>query len=59
MADKCGVTWEPTGKEVDKIILRDMQGIAPQCASHSNELQCLRGFMALMLRDIADAFEKT
>ena len=34
-----------------------MQGIAPQCASHSNELQCLPGFMALMLRGVADAFE--
>ena len=34
-----------------------MQGIAPQCASQSNELKCLPGFMALMLRDVADAFK--
>ena len=34
-----------------------MQGIAPQCASQSNELKFLPGFMALMLRDVADAFE--
>ena len=35
-----------------------MQGIAPQCASQSNELKFLPGFMALMLRDVADAFKK-
>ena len=36
-----------------------MQGIAPQSqrASQSNELKFLPGFMALMLRDVADAFE--
>ena len=42
---------------MDKIILRAMQGIASQCASNSNELKSLPGFMALMLKDIADAFE--
>ena len=34
-----------------------MQGIAQQCASHINELQGPLEFIALMLRDIADAFE--
>ena len=36
-----------------------MQGIAPQsqCASQSNELKFLPGFMALMLRDVAEAFK--
>ena len=34
-----------------------MQGINPQWASKSNELKFLPGFMALMLRDVADAFE--
>ena len=41
----------------DKIILPAMQGIAQQCASHINELQCPPEFIALMLRDIADAIE--
>ena len=39
------------------MILLAMQEIAQQCASHMNELQCPPGFIALMLRDIADAFE--
>ena len=42
---------------MDKIILPAMQGIAQQCASHMNELHWPPEFIALMLRDIADAFE--
>ena len=57
MADKCQATWKPTEEQVDKIILPAMQEIAQQCASHMNELQCPQGFIALMLRDIADPFE--
>ena len=34
-----------------------MLGIAQQYASHINELQCPPEFIALMLRDITDAFE--
>ena len=34
-----------------------MQGIARQCAAYINELQCPPEFIAVMLRDIADAFE--
>ena len=57
MADKCQVTWKPTEEPVDKMILPAMQEIAQQCASHINELQCSRWFIALMLRDITDVFE--
>ena len=57
MIDKCQLTWKPTEEQVDKIILPAMQGIAQQCSSHMNELQCPTGFIALMLRDIADVFE--
>ena len=39
------------------MILPAMQEIAQQCASQSNELKFLPGFMALMLRGVADAFE--
>ena len=54
MADQCQATWKPTEEQLDKIILPAMQGIAQQCASHINELQCPPEFIALMLRDIAD-----
>ena len=57
MNNKCKATWEPTEEQVDKIILPAMQGIAQQCTYHMNELQCPPGFIALMLRDIADVFE--
>ena len=35
-----------------------MKGIAKQCAGYINELQCPPEFIAVMLRDVADAFEK-
>ncbi len=57
MADKYQATWKPTEEDFDKIILPAMQGIAQQCASHMNELQCPPEFIALMLRDFADASE--
>ena len=57
MEDKCQTTWKPIEEHLDKIILTAMKGIAQQCASHINELQCPPEFIALMLRDIADAFE--
>ena len=34
-----------------------MQGIAQQCACYINELQCPPEFIAVMLKDVADAFE--
>ena len=58
MADKCQATWKPTEEKVDKMILLAMQEIAQQCASHMNQLQCPPGFIALMLRDIGDAFDE-
>ena len=57
MTDKDQASWEPTEEQVDKIILPAMQGIAQQCAGYINELQCPPEFIALMLRDVADAFE--
>ena len=57
MNDNCQATWKPTEEQVDKIILPAMQGIGQQCAVYINELQCPPEFIALMLRDIADAFE--
>ncbi len=57
MTDKRKGTWQPTDQQVDKIILPAMQGIAQQCAGYINELQCPPEFIAVMLRDVADAFE--
>ena len=57
MTDKRKETWQPTDEQVDKVILPAMQGIAQQCANYINELQCPPEFIAVMLRDVADAFE--
>tara|TARA_B100000700_G_C14608085_1_gene652275 strand:- start:250 stop:462 length:213 start_codon:yes stop_codon:yes gene_type:complete len=57
MTENCKVTWEPTKEQVEKIILPVMQDIAQQCVKYRNELQGPLQFMALMLRDIADALE--
>ena len=57
MTEKCESNWSPTEDQINNIIIPAMQGIAQQCASHINELQCPPEFIALMLRDIADAFE--
>ncbi len=57
MTDKSKETWQPTDEQVDKIILPAMQGIAQQCDCYINELQFPPEFIALMLRDVADAFE--
>ena len=57
MTDKSKETWQPTDEQVDKIILPAMQEIAQQCAGYINELQCPPEFIAVMLRDVADAFE--
>ena len=35
-----------------------MQGTAQQYAKYASELQCPRAFIALMLRDVAHAFEE-
>ena len=35
-----------------------MQGTAQQYANYANELRCPPEFIALMLRDVADAFEE-
>tara|TARA_Y100001968_G_C19451262_1_gene768821 strand:- start:5081 stop:5293 length:213 start_codon:yes stop_codon:yes gene_type:complete len=57
MTDKCQTTWEPTEEQIDNIIIPAMKGIAQQCASYINELHCPPECVAVMLRDIADAFE--
>ncbi len=57
MTEKSKETWQPTDDQVDKIILPAMQGIAQLCAGYLNELRCPPEFIAVMLRDVADAFE--
>ena len=57
MIDKNEETWQPTDEQVDKVILPAMQGVAQHCAGYINELQCPPEFIAVMLKDVAGAFE--
>mgnify|MGYP001448027654 CR=1 FL=1 len=56
MTEKCQVNWQPTEDQVDKIIIPAMQDLAQQYAGYGKELLSSPGFIAVMLRDIADAF---
>ena len=58
MTEECHARWEATEEQIESIIIPAMKNIAQQCASYGKKLQCPPGFIALMLRDIADAFEE-
>tara|TARA_Y100001968_G_scaffold208202_1_gene191333 strand:- start:225 stop:437 length:213 start_codon:yes stop_codon:yes gene_type:complete len=51
--------WTTTEEQIDSIIVPAMKSIAKQCASHLNELRYPPEFIAVMLKDIAEAFEST
>ena len=58
MTEQCEGKWSPSQDQIDNIIIPAMQGTAQQYADYANELQCPPAFIALMLRDVADAFEE-
>ena len=58
MTEKFEMKWSPTYNQITNIIIPATQGTAKQYAGYANELKCLPEFIALMLRDIADAFEE-
>jgi len=57
MTEQCEVKWSPSQDQIDNIIIPAMQRTAQQYADYANELKCPPEFIALMLRDVADAFE--
>ena len=57
MTENSKVALEQTKEEVDQIILPATQCIVQQYTEYINELECLFLLIALMLKDIADAFE--
>ena len=58
MTENCKERWEATDKQIEKIILPAMKNIAQQCVGYGETLQCPPAFIAVMLRDIADAFDE-
>ncbi len=57
MTKNCQVKWEATEEQIETIIIPAMKCIAQQCAGYGEKLQCPPEFIAVMLRDIADAFD--
>ena len=57
MSENCQAKWVATEEQIQTIIIPAMKNIAHQCAGYGEKLQCPPEFIALMLRDIADAFE--
>ena len=55
MPEKSQVRWEATEEQIETIIIPAMKNIAQQCAGYGEKLQCPPAFIAVMLRDIADA----
>ena len=58
MTEKCQERWEATNEQIDTIIIPAMKNIAELCAGYGEKLECPPSFIAVMLRDIADAFDQ-
>ena len=58
MTEESEGKWSPSQAQIDNIIIPAMQRTAQQYSDYAIELQCPPEFIALMLRDIADAFEE-
>ena len=58
MTEQCEGTWSPSQEQIDNIIIPAIHSTAQQYADYASELQCPPEFIALMLRDVADAFEE-
>ena len=57
MSENCQANWVATEEQILSIFIPAMKNIAQQCACYGEKLQCPPEFIAVMLRDIADAFE--
>ena len=58
MTEECQASWEATEEQIESIIIPAMKKIAQQCAGYGEKVQCPPAFIAVMLRDIADAFDE-
>ena len=58
MTEECQARWEATEDQIESIIIPAMKNIAQQCAGYGEKLQCPPAFIAVMLGDIADAFDE-
>ena len=59
MIDSCNATWKPTRKQIDDLILHAYTEMAKRSVEYIAKFQCPPGYVADMLRDIADALESS
>ena len=59
MSEHCQEKWVATDEQIETIIIPAMKNIAQQCAGYGEKLKCPPEFIAVMLRDVADAFENS
>ena len=57
MTKECQARWEATEEQIESIIIPAMKNIAQQCAGYGGKLQFPSALIAVMLRDIAYAFD--
>ena len=57
MTDSCEARWKPTQNQIDDLILPAYTEMAKKSVEYIAKFQCPPGYVADMLRDIADAIE--
>ncbi len=55
MSNTCKAEWEPTQEQIDNQILHEYAAIAKKSIHFIDEFQCTPEYVAVILRDIADA----
>ena len=58
MTEECQAKWVAIEEQIQSIIIPAMKNIAQQCAGYGEKLQWAPAFIAVMLRDIAYAFDE-
>ena len=59
MTDSCEARWKPTQSQIDDLILPAYTEMAKKSVEYIAKFQCPPGYVADMLRDIADALESS
>ena len=58
MAEECQARREETEEQIETTTIPAMKNIAQQSGGYGEKVQCPPAFIAVMLRDIADAFDE-
>ena len=59
MTDSSNATWKPTQNQIDDLILPAYTVMAKKIVEYIAKFQCPQGYVAEMLRDIADTLESS